>query len=105
MCLNKKLVGYPCVATAHNNTHTNYPPKRSQYFLLVVSTLHIIFFYKHTLYHRQQIRDPNLSPPHFQGFVEHEGKVRGRHTCSLPEKDTMKTWTSGGDIGSIPLDI
>jgi hypothetical protein len=22
----------------------------------------------------------------------------------LPEKDTTKTWTSGGDIGSIPLD-
>jgi hypothetical protein len=22
----------------------------------------------------------------------------------LPEKDTMKTWTFGGDIGSIPLD-
>jgi hypothetical protein len=23
----------------------------------------------------------------------------------LPEKDTTKTWASGGDIGSIPLDI
>jgi hypothetical protein len=47
--------------------------------------------------------------PHFQGFIEHEGKGRegkgrGRHTCSLPEKDTTKTWASGGDIGSIPLD-
>jgi hypothetical protein len=38
------LVGYACVATAHNNTHINYPPKRSQYFSLVVSTPHIIFF-------------------------------------------------------------
>jgi hypothetical protein len=38
------LVGYPCVATAHNNTHVNYPPKISQDFLLVVSTLRIIFF-------------------------------------------------------------
>jgi hypothetical protein len=42
--------------------------------------------------------------PHFQGFVDKEGKGRGSHTCSLPEKDMTKTWTSGGDIGSIPLD-
>jgi hypothetical protein len=42
--------------------------------------------------------------PHFQGFVELEGKGRGRHTCLLPEKNTMKTWASRGDIGSIPLD-
>jgi hypothetical protein len=32
------------------------------------------------------------------------GKGRDGHTCSLPDKDTMKTWTSEGDIGSIPLD-
>jgi hypothetical protein len=51
------------VATAHNNTHVNYPPKRSQDFLLVVSTLHIIFFMNHG-YHRQQIRDPpSLASP------------------------------------------
>jgi hypothetical protein len=31
-------------------------------------------------------------------------KERGGHTCSLPEKNTTKTWASGGDIGSIPLD-
>jgi hypothetical protein len=37
-------VGYPCVATTHKNTHVNYPPKRFQDFLLIVSTLHIIFF-------------------------------------------------------------
>jgi hypothetical protein len=43
--------------------------------------------------------------PHFQGFVEQEGKGSGGHTCSLSEKDTMKTWTSGGDKGNIPLDI
>jgi hypothetical protein len=55
-------------------------------------------------YHRQQIRDPHPLPPHFQGFVEHEGKGRGEHTCSLLEKYTMKPWASGGDIGSIPLD-
>jgi hypothetical protein len=38
------LVGYPCLATDHNNTHVNYPPKRSQDFLLDISTLRIIFF-------------------------------------------------------------
>jgi hypothetical protein len=99
------LVGYSCVATAHNNTHVNYPPKRSQYFLLVVSALHIIFFYKRTgtISSKSGTLVPRLS--HFQGFVEHEEKGRGRHTCSLPEKDTTKTWASGGDIGSIPLDI
>jgi hypothetical protein len=43
-CLNKWLVGCPCVAAAHNNTHINYPPKRSQDFLLIVSALRIIFF-------------------------------------------------------------
>jgi hypothetical protein len=43
--------------------------------------------------------------PHFQGFIEQEGKERGGHTCLLPEKDTTKTRASGGDIGSIPLDI
>jgi hypothetical protein len=42
--------------------------------------------------------------PHFQGVIEQEGKGRGRHTCSLPEKDTTNTCRSGGDIGSIPLD-
>jgi hypothetical protein len=41
---------------------------------------------------------------HFQCFVEQEGKERVSHTCSLPEKYTTKTWTSEGDIGSIPLD-
>jgi hypothetical protein len=42
---------------------------------------------------------------HFQGFIEQEGKGRGGHSCSLPEKDTTKTWASEDDIGSIPLDI
>jgi hypothetical protein len=42
--------------------------------------------------------------PHFQGFIDQEGKGRGGHTCSLHEKDTTKTWASGGDIDSIPLD-
>jgi hypothetical protein len=39
------LVGCPCVVTAHNNTHVNYQQKISQDFLLIVSALHIIFFY------------------------------------------------------------
>jgi hypothetical protein len=55
-------------------------------------------------YHGQQIKDPIPRLPHFQGFVEQEGKERGRHTYSLPKKDTTNTWTSGGDIGSIPVD-
>jgi hypothetical protein len=97
------LVGCPCVATAHNNTHINYPPKRSQGFLLIVSALRIIFLWTHG-YHRQQIRDPIPHLPHFQSFIEQEGKGRGEHTCSLPEKDTTKIWASGGDIGNIPLD-
>jgi hypothetical protein len=29
--------------------------------------------------------------PHFQGFVEQEGKGRGGHACSLPEKNMTKT--------------
>jgi hypothetical protein len=38
-----------------------------------------------------KIRDPISHLPHYQGFVEQEGKGRGGHTCSLPEKDTIKT--------------
>jgi hypothetical protein len=37
------LVGYPCVMTAHNNIHVNYPPKISQDFLFIVFALRIIF--------------------------------------------------------------
>jgi hypothetical protein len=55
-----------------------------------------------TIYNKS--RDPHPSPPHFQGFIEHEGKGRGEHTCSLPEKDTTKTWISGDDIDNIPPD-
>jgi hypothetical protein len=103
--LEFRLAGYPCVATAHNNTHVNYSPKISQNFLLIVSSLHIIFFLLTHGYHRQQIRDLIARLLHFQGFVEQEGKERGGHTCSLPEKDTTKTLASGGDICIIPLDI
>jgi hypothetical protein len=39
-----RLVGCPYVATAHNNTHVKYIPKKSQDFLLIVSALRIIFF-------------------------------------------------------------
>jgi hypothetical protein len=37
---------------------------------------------------------PIFCLPHFQGFVENEGKGRGGHACSLPEKDETKTWAS-----------
>jgi hypothetical protein len=46
---------------------------------------------------------PSSSLP-LSNFVEQEGKGRGSHTCPLPKKDTTNTWTSGGDIASIPLD-
>jgi hypothetical protein len=39
------LVGCPCIATDHNNTHVNYSQKRFQDFLLIVYVLRIIFFY------------------------------------------------------------
>jgi hypothetical protein len=39
------LVGCPCVATAYNNTHVNYPSKKFQDFLLIVSALCIIYFF------------------------------------------------------------
>jgi hypothetical protein len=39
------LVDWPCVAMAHNNTNVNYPPKRSQDVLLIVSALRIIFLF------------------------------------------------------------
>ena len=100
-----KLVCYPCVATAHNNTHVNYLPKRSQDFLSIFSALRIIFFYECTSTIGSKSETPIPRLPHIQGFVEQEGKGRGGHTCSLLEKDTMKAWASGGDIGSIPLDI
>jgi hypothetical protein len=38
------LVGCPYVATAYNNTHVNYPSKKFQDFLLIVSALCIIYF-------------------------------------------------------------
>jgi hypothetical protein len=38
------LVDCPCVATAYNNNHVNYLSKKSQYFILIVSAFHIIFF-------------------------------------------------------------
>jgi hypothetical protein len=41
--------------------------------------------------------------PHFQGFVEQKGKGICIYTCSLLEKYTTRTWTSRGDIDSIPL--
>jgi hypothetical protein len=62
-------------------------------------------FYEHTGIIGSKSEAPTTRLPYFQGFVEQEGKGRGGNTCSLPEKDTTKIWASGGDIGSIPLDI
>jgi hypothetical protein len=56
-------------------------------------------------YYSSKSETPIPRLPHFQGFVEQEGKGRSGHTCSLPEKDTTKTWASGDGISSIPLDI
>jgi hypothetical protein len=100
-----EILGYPCVATPHNNTHINHPPKKSQDFLLIVSALRIIFFYECTGNIGSKSETPIPRLPHFQGFVEQEEKGRGEHTCLLLEKDTTKTWAFVGDIGSIPLDI
>jgi hypothetical protein len=36
-------IKYDAEWTTHNNIHINYPPKRSQDFLLIVSALRIIF--------------------------------------------------------------
>jgi hypothetical protein len=37
----KLLVDCPCVAMAHNNTHINYPPKRSHDFIDFLRSPHI----------------------------------------------------------------
>jgi hypothetical protein len=78
--------------------------KISRFFINCLRSSHNTFYERTgTIGSKSETSIPRL--PHFQGFVEHEGKGRGGHTCSLPEKDTMKTWASEGDICSIPLDI
>jgi hypothetical protein len=78
--------------------------KISRFFIDCLRSSHNIFYERTgTIGSKSETPVPRL--PHFQGFVEQEGKGRDGHTCSLPEKDTTKTWASGGDIGSIPLDI
>jgi hypothetical protein len=42
--LKNVLVRCPCVTTAYNNTHVNYPSKKVKGFLLIVSALCIIYF-------------------------------------------------------------
>jgi hypothetical protein len=88
---------------------SQYPRKlstknTSEFFIGCLHSLHNIF-YELTGIIGSKSETPIPRLPHFQGFVEQEGKKRGGHTYSLPEKDTTKTWTSGGDICSIPLDI
>jgi hypothetical protein len=97
------LVGCPCVATAHNNTHVNFPPKRSQdFFIGCLRSSHYIFY--ECMGTVGSKSDPHPSPPPLPRFRRAGGEGKMRHTCSLLEKDT-KTWASGGNIGSIPLDI
>jgi hypothetical protein len=40
----EELVGYPCVATAHNNTHVNYPQKDLNIFIDCLRSPYNIFF-------------------------------------------------------------
>jgi hypothetical protein len=86
----------------HSNTHVNYPAKTFlRFFIDCLMSSHNIF-YKRT----GNIGSKSYpSTPPLPMFRRAGGKERGGHTCSLPEKDTTKTWASGGDIGSIPLDI
>jgi hypothetical protein len=78
--------------------------KISRFFIGCLHSSHNIFYERAgTIGNKSETLIPRLS--HFQGFVEQEGKERRGHTCSLPEKDTTKTRASGGDIGSIALDI
>jgi hypothetical protein len=78
------LVAYPCIAMTHNNINVNYPPKRSQDFLLIIFALCIIFLWTHG-YHRQQIRDPHPSPPPLPRFrrAGGEGKVAHEKSCDF----------------------
>jgi hypothetical protein len=77
---------------------SNLIKKISIFFIDYLHSSHNIFYERTSII---SIKSENtiLHLPHFQGFVEQEGKGRGGHTCSLPEKDTTKTWASGGDIG------
>ena len=78
--------------------------KISGFFIDCLRSSHNIFYERtSTIGSKSETSIPRLL--HFQGFVEQEGKERGGHICLLPKKDTTKTWASGGDIGSIPLDI
>jgi hypothetical protein len=78
--------------------------KISRFFIDCLCSSHnIVYERTDTIGRKSETPIPRL--PHFQGFVEQEGKGRGGHTCLLSEKDKTKTWASGGDIGSIPLDI
>jgi hypothetical protein len=77
--------------------------KISRFFIGCLHSSQNIFYERAgTLGSKSETPIPRL--PNFQGFVEHEGKRRGGHTCTLSEKNMMKTWASGGDIGNIPLD-
>jgi hypothetical protein len=58
--------------------------KISRFFIGCLHSLHNIFYERMcTICSKPETPIPRF--PHFQGFVEREGKGRGGHTCSLPE--------------------
>jgi hypothetical protein len=78
--------------------------KNSRFFIGCIHSSYNIFYERtSTICSKSETPIPRL--PHFQGFVEQEGKGRDGHTYSLPEKDKTKTWASRSDIDSIPLNI
>jgi hypothetical protein len=100
---NIYIYTHACVTTAHKSQQ--YPRKLStknisNFFIDCPYNI----FYEH-ISTIDSKSETSSFVPHFQGFVEQEGKGRDGRTCSLPEKHTTKTYTSRVDIGSIPLDI
>jgi hypothetical protein len=90
---NLVLVGYPCVATVDGSQQYSRKlstKKISIFFISCLHSLHNIFYERTgTIDSKLETSIPRF--PYFQGFVEQQGKGRGGHTCSLSEKDMMKT--------------
>jgi hypothetical protein len=88
--LLEKLVGYPCVVTAQQYPRKLSTKKISRFFIGCLHSSHNIFYEcTGTIGNKSETPIPRL--PHFQGFVEQEGKGRDGHTCSFPEKGMTKT--------------
>ena len=82
-----KLVGYPCDVMAHNNTHVNYPPKKSQDFLLIVSALRIIFFINARVPQAANQKPPSIASP--TSKVSYS--TRGGEDAGIPVRCRRKT--------------